>query len=177
MDSSSFLRFGPLLGASLLIVGLIEAKRSVEEARRKSAAQVERSEAYLAEAQKLSRSGSWASEADSLEPTYWSAEMFRIVGLPLADDPPAVEEFAALFPPEDWTRLMEMFKAARHKKTTLDGDIPLISQDGTTQTNASAELTAHIAGSITRGFADARRGRPYCPLVSSPDRCRRPKTG
>jgi hypothetical protein len=112
MDSSSFLRFGPLLGASLLIVGLIEAKRSVEEAPRKSAAQVERSEAYLAEAQKLSRSGSWASEADSLEPTYWSAEMFRIVGLPLADDPPAVEEFAALFPPEDWTRLMEMFKAA-----------------------------------------------------------------
>ena len=138
VDSSSFLRFGPFLGASLLIVGLIEAKWSVEEARRKSAAQVERSEAYLAEAQKLSRSGSWASEADSLEPTYWSAEMFRIVGLPLADDPPAVEEFAALFPPEDWTRLMEMFKAARHKKTTLDGDIPLISQDGTTQTNASA---------------------------------------
>jgi K+-sensing histidine kinase KdpD len=54
MDSSSLLRFGPFLGASLLIVGLVEVKRRAEEARRKIAAQVQRSEAYLAEAQKLS---------------------------------------------------------------------------------------------------------------------------
>jgi PAS domain S-box-containing protein len=130
MDSSSVLRFGPFLGASLFIVGLIEAKRSVEEARRKVAAQVERSEAYLAEAQKLSRSGSWASLSDRFEPTYWSAEMFRMIGLPPSENPPSMQQVAALFAPEAWARMAEIFQAARVNKTTLDGEFPLISRDG-----------------------------------------------
>jgi hypothetical protein len=50
---------------------VIEVKRRVEEARRKIAAQVQRSGAYLAEAQKLSRSGSWASAVDSMQPAYF----------------------------------------------------------------------------------------------------------
>ncbi len=50
-------------------------RRRAEDALRKS-------ESYLAEAQKLSRTGSWACTADCLQMTYWSAEMFRIMGLP-----------------------------------------------------------------------------------------------
>ena len=134
LDLASFLRFGPFLVASLLVVGVIEVKRRAEEARRKIAAQVQRSEAYLAEAQKLSRSGSWASAADIMQTTYWSEEMFRIVGLPPADHPPSVEEFATLFPPEAWARLVETFDAARLKKTTFDGDFPLISKDEISRT-------------------------------------------
>jgi len=130
MDSAAYLRFGPFLGATLLIVGLIEAKRRVEEAHRKTAAQVQRSEAYLAEAQKLSQSGSWASASDRLQPTYWSTEMFRIVGLPPAENPPSMQELAALFAPEGWARMAEMFEAARVNKTTLDGEFPLKSHDG-----------------------------------------------
>jgi PAS domain S-box-containing protein len=116
--------------ANLLVVGVIEVKRRAEEARRKVAAQVQRIEAYLAEAQKLSRSGSWASAADRFDATYWSEEMFRIVGLPPADDPASVEEFAAFFPPQAWARLMETFEAARLKKTTFDGEFPLMSHHG-----------------------------------------------
>ena len=134
LDIASFLRFGPFLVASLLVVGVIEVKRRAEEARRKIAAQIQRSEAYLAEAQKLSRSGSWASAADRFDATYWSEEMFRIVGLPPANDPPSVEEFAAFFPPEAWARLAETFDAARLKKTTFDGDFPLISKDEISRT-------------------------------------------
>jgi PAS domain S-box-containing protein len=134
IEPASYLRFGAFLGAILLIAGLIEAKRRVEEARRQVAAQVQRSEAYLAEAQKLSRSGSWASAADRMETTYWSAEMFRIAGLPPADHPPSLEEFAALFPPKDWRRLKEDFEKARQNKTTFDGDFRLVSKDGTDRT-------------------------------------------
>lgn len=139
MDYSSFLRFGPFLGANLLIAALVEARRRVERARRKIAAQVERSESYLAEAQKLSRSGSWASVSDRLEPTYWSAEMFRIVGLPPSENPPPLKEVAALFPPEAWARMTEMFQAARVNKATLDGEFPLLPRHG-------LECTVRIVG-------------------------------
>jgi PAS domain S-box-containing protein len=133
-EASSYPRFGVFLGALLLIAGLIEAKRRVEGARRQIAAQVQRSEAYLAESQKLSRSGSWASVADRWEPTYWSAEMFRIVGLPPSENPPSREKVAALFPAEAWARLSEMFEAARASKTMLDGEFPLLSDDGVERT-------------------------------------------
>ncbi len=134
IDPSSYLRFGAFLGAILLIAALIEAKRRVEEARRQIAAQVQRSEAYLAEAQKLSRSGSWASAGDRLEATYWSEQMFRIVGLPYSESPPPFEKVAALFAPRDWARVEDMFQVARLNKTPIDGEFPLLSHDGVERT-------------------------------------------
>lgn len=130
LDLASVLRFGPFVVASLLVVVLMDRTRQAEEARRRIAAQVQRSEAYLAEAQKLSRSGSWASAADRMEATYWSEEMFRIMGVPAADNPPSVKEIAALFAPEVWGRVAEMFNAARLNQTTLDGEFPLRPRDG-----------------------------------------------
>jgi PAS domain S-box-containing protein len=184
IEPSSYLRFGAFLGANLLVAGLIEAKRRVEEARRRIAAQVQRSEAYLAEAQKLSRSGSWASAADPMEATYWSAEMFRIVGLPPAANPPRVEELAPLFPPESRARLTEMFEAARLKKTTFDGDFPLISKDGTNRTlrivghpvlGASGEILEFVGTAIdVTEQRDARAAlqRAFDEIKGSEDRLR-----
>jgi PAS domain S-box-containing protein len=139
LDIASLLRYGPFLVANLLVVGVIEVKRRAEDARRKIAAQVQRSESYLAEAQKLSRSGSWASAADRLDATYWSEEMFRIVGLSPSENPPSMEQVAALFAPEVWARVAEMFQAARVNKTTFDGEFPLLSRDG-------VERMVHIVG-------------------------------
>jgi PAS domain S-box-containing protein len=53
---------------------------------------LQKSESYLAEAQRLGHVGSWALYVDCLdclEPSYWSAEMFRIFGVPPADHPPS----------------------------------------------------------------------------------------
>jgi PAS domain S-box-containing protein len=184
LDIASFLRFGPFLVASLLVVGVIEVKRRAEEARRKIAAQIQRSEAYLAEAQKLSRSGSWASAADRFDATYWSEEMFRIVGLPPANDPPSVEEFAAFFPPEAWARLAETFDAARLKKTTFDGDFPLISKDEISRTlrivghpvlNASGEILEFVGTAIDvteQRQARAALQRAFDEIKGSEDRLR-----
>jgi PAS domain S-box-containing protein len=184
MDSSSVLRFGPFLGATLLIVGLVEGRRRVEEARRKIAAQVQRSESYLAEAQKLSRTGSWASAADRPDATYWSEEMFRIVGLPPSETPPSMEQVAALFAPEVWPRVAEMFQAARINKTTFDGEFPLMSRDGVERMvrivghpvlNASGEILEFVGTVIdTTEQRDARAAleRAFDEIKGSEDRLR-----
>jgi PAS domain-containing protein len=65
-----------------------------------------------------------------MEATYFSEEMFRIMGVPPADNPPSMEEIAALFAPEVWGRVTKMFNAARLNKTTFDGEFPLRSRDG-----------------------------------------------
>ena len=74
-------------GELLQVVGTmvdISERRRAEEALR-------RSEAYLAESQRLTRTGSWASHGTTHEALYWSEEMFRIfgfdpqLGLPMRD--------------------------------------------------------------------------------------------
>ena len=75
-----------------------------------------RSEAYLAEAQRLSHTGSWAARADLGATTYWSEEMFRIFGLPVGDTPPANEETRKYFAPEVWVRILELFETIRRRK-------------------------------------------------------------
>jgi hypothetical protein len=91
--------------------------RDISE-RKRAETKLRRSEAYLAEAQKLSRTGSWAGTADLLESTYWSAEMFRLMGLPKRDNPPTTEEMSKYFAPEAWAGILELFETARRKKTT-----------------------------------------------------------
>jgi K+-sensing histidine kinase KdpD len=73
----SYFRFAFFLGTLLAIVGLIETKWSVEEVRRQIAAKVQKSESYLAEAERLGHTGSWASNPH-LQNTYFSAEMPRL---------------------------------------------------------------------------------------------------
>ena len=89
-----------------------------------------RSEAYLAEAQKLSRTGSWAGHADLLKSTYWSAEMFRIMGFPIGDNPPTNEEVRKHFTPEAWAGILELFDTARRNKAASEGEFPMVLPDG-----------------------------------------------
>ena len=129
----SYFRFAFFLGTLLAIVGLIETKWSVEEVRRQIAAKVQKSESYLAEAERLGHTGSWASNPH-LQNTYFSAEMFRILGFPVGDAPPSTQEIGKLFAPEDWARIKELFETARREKITFDGEFPAILPDGSKRT-------------------------------------------
>jgi PAS domain S-box-containing protein len=53
-------------------------------ARKRAEDSLRRSEAYLAEAQRLSHTGSWAGSPTGAGPIYWSDETFRIFERPLA---------------------------------------------------------------------------------------------
>ena len=60
---------------------------------------LQRSEAYLAEAQKLTYTGSWAWDARKQRVLYCSDEMFRIFGLDPLESLPNSEKFSAARPP------------------------------------------------------------------------------
>src|SRR5262249_2105135 len=51
------------------------------------------SEAYLAEAQRLSHTGSWAGNWATGEMRYWSEECYRVMGFDPAGPPPIYEEY------------------------------------------------------------------------------------
>jgi signal transduction histidine kinase len=70
----------------------VERKRAEEELRR--------SEAYLAEGQRLSHTGSWAWQLATGE-IFWSREMFRIYGFEPADRAPSYEAVLGRAHPDD----------------------------------------------------------------------------
>src|SRR6201993_4789244 len=74
-----------------------------------------RSEAYLAEAQRLSHTGNWAFNARG--PVYWSEENFRIWGLDPQQGLPDRELVLQRIHPEDRDRVLEhVLKAVRDKQ-------------------------------------------------------------
>src|SRR6202030_2674818 len=74
--------------------------------RKRAEEALQRSEGYLAEAQKLTQTGSWAAQVSLKENVnwsnvYWSKEMYRIFGLDPDPTPPSPMEFARQLHPED----------------------------------------------------------------------------
>ena len=90
-----------------------------------------RSEAYLAEAQRLSHTGSWAYDVASGVPVYWSLERCRISNFDPAHGHPTLEQYRRLHAPEDWERLMEAFQRAIQEKADFETDSREVLADGT----------------------------------------------
>jgi PAS domain S-box-containing protein len=133
MQPSSIPRLAVFLAAAALGAVMIETKRRADETSRRTAAQVQRSEAYLAEAQRLGQTGSWACSPD-LEFTYWSAELFRITGLPLGSDPPTMTQLSRQFPAEEWAEIRGLFETARRKAGQFQGEFQFARFDGPSRT-------------------------------------------
>jgi C4-dicarboxylate-specific signal transduction histidine kinase len=92
-----------------------------------------RSEAYLAEAERLSHTGSWAYDIASGVPVYWSLERCRISRFEPAKGHPTLEEYRRLHTPEDWEKLMGAFQRAIRDKTDFETDSREVLADGTTK--------------------------------------------
>ena len=96
-------------------------------------AALRRSEAYLAEAERLSHTGSWAYDVASGVPVYWSLERCRISLFDPAKGHPTLEEYRVLHTPEDWEKLMEAFKRAIRDKTDFETDSREVLANGSTK--------------------------------------------
>src|SRR5258708_3948970 len=112
------------------VVEFVGASIDVTEHHRAEQA-LRRSEAYLAEAQRLAKTGSWAYNPAAEKAIYWSDEMLRMFGLdPQRSNPPDGEEFLRLIHPEDRDRFNELYERSRIQKTDWNADYRIVLPDG-----------------------------------------------
>jgi PAS domain S-box-containing protein len=97
--------------------------------RKRAADDVRRSEAYLADGQRISHTGSWAWDVASQEISFWSLEQFRIFGL----DPkvkPTYELIRPLVHPDDVAFIEENFARAVREQVGYDHEFRILRGDG-----------------------------------------------
>ncbi len=106
-----------------------------------------RSEACLAEAQRLTKTGSWTLDPSGRRPRYWSAEMFRIWGFDPAKGIPDPETTFARVHPDDFEQSARHFeralalaqKGGASEDAAVDVvDVRLLMPDGTVKHLRSA---------------------------------------
>ena len=102
----------------------ITERKQAEEALR-------RSEGYLAEAQRLSQTGSWTYNPAMQKALYWSDEMFRICGFDPQKAPPTSEAFLERVHPEDRQNVGRTMRNAAREKTEYRVEHRIIHPNGT----------------------------------------------
>jgi len=90
--------------------------------------QLQRSEAYLAEAQSLSHTGSWAFNAR--EPVYWSEENFRIWGFDPQQGLPDRETILKRIHPQDRNKVLEYVQNTVRQKTDYAVEFRIMLPEG-----------------------------------------------
>ena len=89
-----------------------------------------RSEAYLAEAQKLSRTGSFAYNPAIRTTVFWSEELFRIFRLDPQDGIPSYDETRQLVHPDDRDRVSRECLQGFRERTDFSQAYRLLLRDG-----------------------------------------------
>jgi PAS domain S-box-containing protein len=92
---------------------------------------LKQSEAYLAETQRLTHTGSWAYNYVRQEYTYYSDEQFRIYGFdPAVGRVPKQEEILSRFHPEDRERMFELVGRIIREKRDYTADYRIVLPGG-----------------------------------------------
>jgi len=125
-----------------------ELENAFEEIKQRTEA-LRRSEAYLAEAQKLTHTGSWAVRVPQMEnaqreagqglaviprsgwdASYWSKEMYRIFGFDPSATPPSHMEVVQRLHPEDAHDSTPAVEQAIRDRTDFETDFRLLLRNG-----------------------------------------------
>jgi PAS domain S-box-containing protein len=88
------------------------------------------SEAYLAEAQRLTHTGSWARVSATGEIRYWSEECYRVLGFDPQGGRPQFETFLEHVHPEDRAKVREKAETAEREKVDYEVDYRIIHPGG-----------------------------------------------
>jgi PAS domain S-box-containing protein len=105
------------------IMDITERKR-IEEALR-------RNDAYLAEAQRLGRTGSWAWDVRTREFVHWSQEHYRLHGLDPQQGTPSWEAVQQFIHPDDRAQCLEQIERAVQARTDCELEYRAVLPDGT----------------------------------------------
>jgi PAS domain S-box-containing protein len=107
------------VGTAMDITAATQAEKTLRE-----------SEAYLAEAQRLSHTGSWARVSATGEMRYWSEECYRVLGFDPRDGLPRFETFLQRVHPDDQAKIREISAAAGRAKFDYETDYGIVHPDG-----------------------------------------------
>jgi formate hydrogenlyase transcriptional activator len=106
----------------------IEERKTAEEQLRRNAEELQRSEFYLAEGQRLAHMGSWAFDPDGFD--YWSPELFRMHGLDPVGKAPSVQEYLDRVHPHDRESMADLIKGVLAKTSTFDATKRIVRSNG-----------------------------------------------
>ena len=104
--------------------------RAENSERKLTQVELRRSQAYLAEAQKLSHTGSWASIPAKSEISYLSEECYRVLGFDPHDGQPDYESFFQRIHVDDQAKVSEVVETAGREKTEFELDYRIVLPGG-----------------------------------------------
>jgi PAS domain S-box-containing protein len=107
-----------------------EALHAENVERKLAEAKLQKSEAYLADAQRLTHTGSWAWNVASRENAFWSDEHFRIFGLDPDKDNASYEKASEQIHPDDRFGFEQKMEAAIREKQDFEADFRIVLRDG-----------------------------------------------
>ena len=105
-----------------------QAAEMIERKRAETA--LKRSEAQLAEGQRLSHTGSWSWNAETGE-LFWSQELYRIFGLDPEHEAPTYELFFEMAHRDDRSSLRRHFQDAAERGRDFEQHCRIVRRDGT----------------------------------------------
>jgi PAS domain S-box-containing protein len=106
----------------------IDERKTAEDQLRRNSEELQRSEFYLAEGQRLAHMGSWALDPDGFY--YWSPELFRMHGLDPASKPPSVQEYLDRVHPHDRESMAELIKGILAEASPFDTTKRIVRPNG-----------------------------------------------
>ena len=106
----------------------IEERKTAEERFRRNARELQRSEFYLAEGQRLAHMGSWAFDPGGFY--FWSPELFRMHGLDPAGEPPSVQKYLDFVHPQDRDSMAEVIQRILKENIPFDATKRIVRPDG-----------------------------------------------
>src|SRR5438552_2281650 len=155
----------------------ISDRKRAEEALR-------RSETYLAEAQRLSHTGSWARDCATGQLTHSSEEYCRLFGLDPQRDRPSSGELYKCIHPEDRGRVADIIEKAARERMDYAVDYRVVLPDGTMKCihavghpvfSASGELVQYVgtAMDVTERMRAEEERQAHLWFLESMDRVNR----
>ena len=134
-------------------VGAVTDVTVAKETERK----LRRSEAYLAEAQRLSHTSSWAFDVRRQDFIYRSAEVYQLFGFDPEEDAPSLQTFRDRIFPEDLRRIVEVVPQAIRDKADFEIDFRISLPDKST--TSAFRATAPVGTAPVRRGPDPRPSR------------------
>jgi PAS domain S-box-containing protein len=129
---------------------ILETNNDITE-RKRAQEELQRSEAYLEEAQRLSHTGSWAFDLASGKYVYVSEECARIFELDAQPDLRTREAVSRYIHPEDWDRVNRDYEKALREKVDTSSEFRIVLPSGTAKhIRATRHPVLNEAGDVVK---------------------------